>query len=67
MVLNRLNEAEVAYQQAEEHKLEGEALLANRYYLAFLKGDSAQMAKGSIAKLVRRTQERLSVLPETLY
>ena len=43
--LNRLDEAEAVYQQAEEHKLEGESLLANRYQLAFLKGDAAHMAR----------------------
>jgi serine/threonine protein kinase/tetratricopeptide (TPR) repeat protein len=42
--LNRLDEAETVYKQAEERKLEGEFLLTNRYQLAFLKGDAAQMA-----------------------
>jgi len=41
--LNRVDEAETVYQQAGDRKLEGEQLLANRYYLAFLKGDAAQM------------------------
>jgi len=45
MVLNRLDEAEAVYKQAEERKLGGEFLLANRYLLAFLKGDAAQMAR----------------------
>jgi tetratricopeptide (TPR) repeat protein len=44
-VLNRLDEAEAVYKQAEERKLEGEVLLALRYQLAFLKGDAAQMAQ----------------------
>ncbi len=44
-ILNRLAEAEAVYKQAEERKLEGESLLMDRYYLAFLKGDSAQMAQ----------------------
>jgi len=43
--LNRLDEAEAVYRQAEEHKLEGESLLANRYQLAFLKGDATQMGQ----------------------
>jgi serine/threonine protein kinase/tetratricopeptide (TPR) repeat protein len=43
--LNRLDEAEAVYKQAEEHKLEGELLLQSRYQLAFLKGDAAQMAQ----------------------
>ena len=43
--LNRLEEAEAVFQQAEERKLEGESLQVNRYALAFLKGDTAQMEK----------------------
>jgi tetratricopeptide (TPR) repeat protein len=43
--LNRLVEAEAVYKQAEERKLESEALLQYRYQLAFLKGDTAQMAQ----------------------
>jgi hypothetical protein len=30
VILNRLEEAETVYRQAEEHKLEGEVLLLNR-------------------------------------
>ena len=33
------------YKQAEERKLENENLLQSRYWLAFLKGDAAQMAQ----------------------
>jgi DNA-binding winged helix-turn-helix (wHTH) protein/Tfp pilus assembly protein PilF len=43
--LDRLDEAEALYKQAEEHKLESEDLLWNRYQLAFLKGNAAQMAQ----------------------
>ncbi len=43
--LNRLDEAEGVYQQAAERKLGGELLLGNRYQLAFLKGDTSQMAQ----------------------
>jgi len=43
--LNRLDEAEAVYKQAEEHKLEDEFLLQSRYYLAFLRGDATQMAQ----------------------
>jgi eukaryotic-like serine/threonine-protein kinase len=43
--LNRLDEAEAVYKQAEERKLESEGLLANRYGLAFLRGDAAKMAQ----------------------
>jgi len=45
MTLNRLDEAEAVCKQAEERKLENEALLQTRYWLAFLKGDAAQMAQ----------------------
>jgi eukaryotic-like serine/threonine-protein kinase len=43
--LNRLDEAEAVFKEAEKHKLEGELLLRSRYRLAFLKGDAAQMAQ----------------------
>jgi serine/threonine protein kinase/tetratricopeptide (TPR) repeat protein len=43
--LNRLDEAEAVYKQAEERKLESETLLQYRYVLAFLKGDATQMAQ----------------------
>jgi eukaryotic-like serine/threonine-protein kinase len=43
--LNRLDEAEATYKQAEERKLEHEYLLQGRYWLAFLKGETAQMAQ----------------------
>ena len=33
--LNRLDEAEAVYKQAEERKLEGERLLQNRYHWHF--------------------------------
>jgi tetratricopeptide (TPR) repeat protein/predicted Ser/Thr protein kinase len=45
MNLNRLDEAEKVLKQAEEHKLESEGLLSFRYQLAFLKGDTVQMAR----------------------
>ena len=43
--LNRMDEAEAVYKQAEARKLEGEFLLQGRYWLAFLKSDTAQMAQ----------------------
>ncbi len=43
--LNRLDEAEAVYKKAEERKLGGNDLLVSRYRLAFLKGDTAQMAQ----------------------
>ena len=45
MNLNKLDEAEAVYKQAELRKLENENLLVNRYVLAFLKNDAAQMER----------------------
>src|SRR5271157_4474653 len=45
MVLNRPDEAEAVFKQAEDRKLENEALPFWRYHVAFLKGDTAQMAQ----------------------
>ncbi len=42
--LNRLDEAEAVYKQAEERKVAKEFLLNSPYQVAFLKGDTAQMA-----------------------
>jgi serine/threonine protein kinase len=44
-ILNRLDEAEAVYKQAEERKMENEELVQNRYFLAFMKGDTTQMAQ----------------------
>jgi eukaryotic-like serine/threonine-protein kinase len=49
--LNRLDEADAVYKQATERKLAGESLLAPRYGLAFLKGDTAEMAKMEAAAM----------------
>jgi tetratricopeptide (TPR) repeat protein len=43
--LNRFDEAEALYKQADEHKLESEDLFVTRYQLAFSKGDTAQMER----------------------
>ena len=45
MNLNRLDEAEAVFKQAEERKLESQELLSARYQLAFLKNETAQMAQ----------------------
>ncbi len=45
VALNRLDDAEAVYKQADDRKLQGESLLQVRYLLAFLKGDTAQMAE----------------------
>src|ERR1700728_2893190 len=51
MLLNRLDEAEAVFKQAEVRKLEAENLLGNRYLLAFLKGDAAQMERSASAAM----------------
>jgi tetratricopeptide (TPR) repeat protein/predicted Ser/Thr protein kinase len=58
-VLNRLDEAEAVYKQAEERKLENEVLLQSRYWLAFLKGDAAQMAQFAAAAMGKPGAEDL--------
>ncbi len=45
MTLNRLDEAEAVLKQAEERKLDNGNLLAYRYWLAFLKGETPKMAQ----------------------
>jgi eukaryotic-like serine/threonine-protein kinase len=57
--LNRLDEAEAVYKQAEERKLENELLLQSRYVLAFLKGDAAQMAQLASAAMGKPGTEDL--------
>jgi serine/threonine protein kinase/Tfp pilus assembly protein PilF len=57
--LNRLDEAEAVYRQAQERKLEDENLLQNRYTLAFLKGDTAQMAQLVTAAMGKAGSEDL--------
>ena len=56
---NRLDEAEAVYKQAEERKLESEFLLQSRYWLAFLKGDAAQMAQLASAAMGKPGSEDL--------
>jgi serine/threonine protein kinase/Tfp pilus assembly protein PilF len=51
MSRNQLDEAEAVFKQAEERKLEAELLLQSRYWLAFLKGDAAQMARMTSAAM----------------
>jgi serine/threonine protein kinase/predicted Zn-dependent protease len=47
--LNRLEDASMVLRQAQERKLENQALLADFYALAFLRGDAADMAKQVVA------------------
>jgi tetratricopeptide (TPR) repeat protein len=57
--LNRLDEAEAVYKQAEERMLTGEFVLQGRYWLAFLKGDVAQMAQLVSAAMGKQGSEDL--------
>ena len=43
--LNRLDDAAAVFKKADDRKLESEELLSGRYTLAFLQGDTVQMAK----------------------
>ena len=45
--LNRLDEAEAVYKEAEQRKMDRENLLLKSLPLAFLKGDAARMARWS--------------------
>jgi len=57
--LNQLEEADAVYKKAEERNLEGEFLLQNRYLLAFLKHDTAQMAQMASAAMGKPGTEDL--------
>ena len=57
--LNRLDEAEIVLQQAEERKLESEFLLELRYRLAFLNRDTARMAQTVSAAMGKPGSEDL--------
>jgi eukaryotic-like serine/threonine-protein kinase len=57
--LNRLDEAEAVYKQSEERKLEAETLLANRYQLAFVKGDKTAMEQSAAAAMGKPGMEDL--------
>ena len=59
MALNRLDEAEAVYKQAEGRELESEFQLQNRYVLAFLAGDTAQMARMASAAMGKPGPEDL--------
>ena len=61
MALNRLDEAEALFQQAEERKMESEYLPVMRYVLAFLRGDSPQMARFASAAAGKPGIEDLSL------
>jgi tetratricopeptide (TPR) repeat protein len=61
MALNRLEEAETLFKQAEERKMEGEYLPVMRYVVAFLRGDSSQMARFASAAVGKPGVEDLSL------
>jgi eukaryotic-like serine/threonine-protein kinase len=49
--LNRLDDAAAALKQAEDRKLTSDGMLSDRYQLAFLRGDAAQMAQSAAAAM----------------
>ena len=55
--LNRLEEAEAVFRQAEERKLENDGMPRARYWLAFLKGDTARMAQIASAAMGKPGKE----------
>jgi serine/threonine protein kinase/DNA-binding winged helix-turn-helix (wHTH) protein len=57
--LNRLDDAEAVYKQAEDRKLESEDLPLDRYVLAFLKGDTAQMTQVAVGAMGKPGTEDL--------
>jgi tetratricopeptide (TPR) repeat protein len=57
--LNRVDDAVTIYRQAENLHMQGETLLANRYQLAFVQGDTAVMAKVSAAAVGKPGTEDL--------
>jgi len=59
LALEKPDEAEKVFKQAEEHGFEKEALLANRYLLAFMKNDAAEMDRLVAAGAGKRGQEDL--------
>jgi len=61
MALNRLDKAEGLLKQAEERRMESEYLPVMRYVLAFLRGDSSQMAHFASAAAGEPGAEALSL------
>ncbi len=63
--LNRLDEAEAVYRQVEERKLlSAEGLLQDHYLLAFLEGDTAQMAQLAASAMGKPGTEDLLLATE---
>jgi len=61
MALNRIDEAEALFKQAEERKMESEYIPVMHYVLAFLRGDTSQMARFASAALVKPGVEDMSL------
>jgi serine/threonine protein kinase/Flp pilus assembly protein TadD len=59
---NRLEEAKATYQEAMAHKLENPYLHGNRYFVAFLEGDEAEMQR----QLASKTLAEPGMLDATL-
>jgi eukaryotic-like serine/threonine-protein kinase len=51
-LMNRLGEAKAIYEQAMAHKLESPYLHGNRYFVAFLEGDEAEMQRQFASKVL---------------
>ena len=62
--LNRLDEAETVYKEAEQRNLEDEAILLARYQLAFVKGDTALMLRQAANALGKPGKEDLLLASE---
>ena len=57
--LNRFDEAQAVYKEAEKRNLEDEGLLLARYQLAFLEGASAEMARVAATAVGKPSAEAL--------
>jgi len=64
LILNRLDEAEVVYKQAEGRNIEAEGILQNHYQLAFLKGNEMQMAQLAASALGKPRTEDMMIASE---
>jgi eukaryotic-like serine/threonine-protein kinase len=59
LVLNRLDEAEAVFTEAEAQKLENDSMPRDRYELAFLKGDTARMTQIASAAMGKPGKEEM--------
>jgi predicted Zn-dependent protease len=63
--LNRLEEADAVFRQAQERRLEDESLILSRYQLAFLRGDAAQMAQWAAMVKMGAEDQMLAMQADT--